>query len=144
MSREAGLNLNAKKSYIESEEKKLKENTFLRQYNINFEDYKREINNKIYTFQELDALKTTVNFSRTLVNDPQCKNSIQYCFNTIKECNNENLINNEPCKTSLQFCKVLEENKLCNASEDEVQDALKTTSDEQMDKIIEAGKILQK
>ena len=103
-----------------------------------------EINNKIYTFQELDALKTTVNFSRTLVNDPQCKNSIQYCFNTIKECNNENLINNEPCKTSLQFCKVLEENKLCNASEDEVQDALKTTSDEQMDKIIEAGKILQK
>ena len=48
MSREAGLNLNAKKSYIEAEEKKLKENNFLRQYNINFEDYKREINNKIF------------------------------------------------------------------------------------------------
>jgi hypothetical protein len=48
MSKEGSLNLNAKKSYIDAEEKKLKERNFLRQFNTNFESYKSEINNKVY------------------------------------------------------------------------------------------------
>ena len=58
MSKEGNLNLNAKKAYIDSEEKKLQERNFLRQFNTNFESYKRDINDKIYERdqQELERL----------------------------------------------------------------------------------------
>jgi glutamate formiminotransferase len=48
MSIEGNINLNSRREYIEAEEKKLKESNFLRQYNINFENYKKNINDKIF------------------------------------------------------------------------------------------------
>ena len=48
MSTEGKLNLNSKKEYINKEEKKLKEQNFLRQYNANFELYKKSVNDKLY------------------------------------------------------------------------------------------------
>ena len=45
---EGEINLNSKKEYIETEEKKLKESNFLRQFNTNFESFKKSVNDKLY------------------------------------------------------------------------------------------------
>lgn len=48
MSTEGEINLNSKREYIEKEEKKLKEQNFLRQFNTNFESFKKSVNDRLY------------------------------------------------------------------------------------------------
>jgi low temperature requirement protein LtrA len=48
MASESEINLNSNIKYIEEEEKKLKEQNFLRQFNLNFDSYKNEVNERLY------------------------------------------------------------------------------------------------
>jgi low temperature requirement protein LtrA len=57
MSTEGNLNLNSKKEYIDIEEKKLKENNYLRQFNTNFESFKKSVNERLYKRDKEETAK---------------------------------------------------------------------------------------